>query len=252
MAMNASDRAAGFTLIEIMVGMIAGSIVLAGAYGLMNIHGRQSYRIEKKIGLREELTLSAKRIQRAVTMAGLGLNGTATLTKEDALGSDTLVIFMNRAETESPLSADSDPSAPLLQVLEPSLFAHAAYVAVVSEGGGEIRMITGQSGSTLHLDSAFSLPHPAASSVAYPASRDRYYSDQDSSWLILEEDGEARIIADNLRNFQVSFRDKRGGSASLSSEIRTVQFSYTGIYPAEAGALHSVPFSSTAIPRNAL
>ena len=235
-----------------MVGMVAGAIVLAGAYSLMKIHGRQSYQIEKKIELRGVMTLSAKRIQRAVTMAGLGLSGSATLRKNDAVGTDTLAIFMNRAEAKSLLQNDAGISAPILMVQEPSLFDNAYYVAVVTDGIGEIRMITEQSGSVLHLDSPFSSPHPAATSVAYPASLERYYSDQDSSVLVLEEDGEPRVLARNLRNFQVSFRDRSGESTEIAAEVRTVQFSFAGVYPSMDGALNSIPLSYTAIPRNSL
>ncbi|MDQ3002086.1 MAG: prepilin-type N-terminal cleavage/methylation domain-containing protein [Fibrobacterota bacterium] len=242
----------GLTLIELMVGMVAGAILLSAAYSLMHIHSRQSYQTERKIELRGQMTLTAKRIQRAITMAGIGLNGSATLLKNDAVGSDTLVIFMNEAEANSPLISDANTSTPILIVQEPSLFLNAIYVAVFSDGIGEIRMITGQSGSVLHLDSPFSSPHATASSVAYPASLERYYSDQDSSHMVLEEDGEPRVVGRNLRNFQVSFKDRRGESTETASEIRTVQFSFAGIFPSEAGALNSVSFSSTAIPRNSL
>ncbi|MDB5102364.1 MAG: hypothetical protein JWP91_53 [Fibrobacteres bacterium] len=246
------DRSVGFTLVELMVGLVVGAIVLAGAYGLLKTHNEEGYRIERKIELRSEMTLTAKRIQRAVTLAGLGLKGSATLKKEDAVGSDTLIIFTNEKESNSPITADASAGIPVLQVAQPSLFENASYVAVVSDGIGEIRMILEQEGSTLRLDSGFSRTYAMAASMAFPASRERYYSDQDSSHLILEADGDARVIGKNLRNFQVSFHDKHGGSTEASIDVRTVLFSYVGVYPAKEGALNSMVFSSTAIPRNAL
>ena len=65
----------GFSLIEALVGMVVGSLVLAGAYSLWRTHQEQSLTLNRKTEARNELALAAKRLQREVTLAGLGLGG---------------------------------------------------------------------------------------------------------------------------------------------------------------------------------
>jgi prepilin-type N-terminal cleavage/methylation domain-containing protein len=243
----------GFSLVELLIGMVVSSIVLAGAFTLWNTHQQEGFRIGKKITVRNEMTLSSKRIQRSVTLAGLGLNGAANLAKEDAVGSDTLIIFTNQAETHSALVTDFiHGGPPALMVAEPSVFAGYRYVAVKTGNLGEIRRILSSNSSILLLDSPFGIDHPAATSVAYPAQRERYYSNQESQSLMHEGREGVIVVARDVTNFQVSFRNKRGEATEVANEVRTVLFSFTGVYPAKEGALNSIVFSSTAIPRNAL
>lgn len=243
----------GFTLIEMLVGMVISSIVLSGVYTLWLTNQEEGYRLGKKIELRNQMTLSSKRIQRSITLAGFGLGRAANLGKEDAVGSDTLKIFTNATEAKSLLLADiTSGGPPYILVQTPSMFAGAAYVAVSSGSQGEIRAIVHQNGSTLQLDSPFSQAFSRTASMAFPATRERYYTDQDSNFLVREYNGGNMKVGRDVRNFQVSFRDSRGVSTDIASEIRTVQFSFTGVFPAREGALNSIVFSSTAIPRNTL
>ncbi|MDB5102368.1 MAG: hypothetical protein JWP91_57 [Fibrobacteres bacterium] len=243
----------GLTLIELMVGLVVGSIVMGGAYKLWITHSRESITIEKKIWVRNGMALSSKRIQRSVTLAGIGLKGAANLSKDDAVGSDTLTIYTNSQERESRLLNDIFAGGGLeIQVENPSAFVGAAYVALSSGTGGEIRKILSQEGSTLLLDSVFASDHPASASMAYPAVRERFYTDQIQKQLIREANGSSNTIAREVKNFQVSFRDNHGASTESPEEVYTVLFSFTGVYPARDGALNSIPFSSIAIPRNTL
>ena len=244
--------ARGFTLIEALVGMVVGTIVLAGAYSIWLTHQEESYRLSKKIELRNKLTLSSKRLQRSVTLAGLGLAGAANLGKYDAIGSDTLIVFTNPREESSVLSADIDHHQALLTVDAPALFAEGGYVAISGAGHAELRRISAVSGNTLHLDSAFVNDYPRAVCKAFPAERERYYTDRDSLHFIHENSEGAHVVATDVRNFQVSFSDRTGKPTETVARIRSVLFSLTGVYPAKAGALSTLIYSSTAIPRNTL
>ncbi|HKP97599.1 MAG TPA: prepilin-type N-terminal cleavage/methylation domain-containing protein [Fibrobacteria bacterium] len=247
------DRQSGFSLIELLIGLLVSSIVLAGAFSLWNTHQQEGFRLEKKIELRNVMTLSSKRIQRSVTLAGLGLGGAANLAKEDAVGSDTLTIFTNPGENSCALLSNVTPGgSPIIQVADPSLFASARYVAISNDTNGEIRLIVGRPGSALEIESPFTHAFNTASSHAYPAVRERYYTDQVNNTLMRENGGEPTIVAKDVKNFQVSFRDKHGAPTESTPEVRTVVFSFTGIFPAKEGALNSMIFSSTAIPRNTL
>jgi hypothetical protein len=245
-------RADGFTLVEAIVGMLIASLVLAGGYTIWRTHETEGMRISRKIDLRNKLTLASKRLQRSVTLAGLGLSGAANLVKDDAVGSDTLTIFANPEEAKAALLADADHSTPAIRVDAQNLFPAGGYVALVGGGHAELRRVVSVSGGTLNLDSAFANDYPAAGTLAFPAQRERYYSDQDSARLIHEVRGARQVVASNVKNFQVSFADMRGNSTDAPAQVRTVRFSFTGIFPAREGAANSMVFSSTAIPRNTL
>lgn len=250
--MNAS-RQSGFSLIELMVGLVVGSIVLAGAYSLWKTQQTEGYRLGKKIELRNSMTLASKRIQRSVTLAGIGLRGAANLEKGDAVGSDTLVIYTNPGELSSGLASDiTHGGAAAVQVDNPSIFTDAEFVVVGTGTGAEIRAILSRNSNTLFVSSSFSNDHPRATAIAMPANRERFYSNQGTNQLVRSARGTVSVVAKDVKNFQVSFRNKRGESTESRTEVRTVQFSFTGIFPAREGALNSMIFSSTAIPRNTL
>lgn len=243
-------RSLGFTIVETMVGMVVGSIVMAGAYSLWKTHQVQGYRLSRKIDLRNELTLSSKKIQRAVTLAGLGLNQVVSLAKDDAVGSDTLSVFTNVNESKCGLLDDVSHWASSFRVASSSLFAAGGFIVLTDSAGGEARKILRVEGSTLTLSQHFSRDFHRNASTAYPATRQRFYTDQDSIKLLCENNGSVNLVADKVHNFQVSFRNKGGQATENAREVRAVTFSFTGVFPADQGALNSMVFSSTAIPRN--
>ncbi|MEO6095056.1 MAG: prepilin-type N-terminal cleavage/methylation domain-containing protein [Fibrobacteria bacterium] len=248
---NASQ--AGFTLIEMMVGMVVSSIVMVGAYTLWHTHQTEGYRIGKKIELRDAMVLSSKRIQRSITLAGFGLPGGANLAKSDATGSDTLIVFTNPNETKSALAADAvTGGGAMLRVVNPALFTGVSYVVVVTGNSGELRRIISRSADILYLETDFASNHPMLTSSAFPAMRERFYTNQATNRLMRESGGNTISVAASVKDFQVIFRNSLGNITTVPADVRTVQYSFTGIFPAEAGALNSVQFSSTAIPRNLL
>jgi hypothetical protein len=235
-----------------MVGMVVGGIVLAAAYSLWHTNQTEGYRLGKKTELRNSMTLASKRIQRAVTLAGIGLRGGANLSKGDDVDSDTLVIFTNQGELNSPLLFNAYHGTTLIAVTNPGAFEGASFVVVATDSSRELRGIVDRNGSNLIVDAPLDLDHPVATTIALPARRERYFSNQDENQLIRDVEGSETVVAKNVRNFQVSFRNKHGESTEAPAEVRTVQFSFTGVYPAREGALNSILFSSTAIPRNTL
>lgn len=242
----------GFTLVEAMVGMVIGGLILAASYALWRTHQVEGMRLSKKIELRNKLTLASKRLDRSVTLAGLGLGGAASLSKNDAVGSDTLVIYTNPTEIKAHLAAASDHHVAAIQVDAPSSFAAGGYVAISGGGHAELRRVTALQGSTLNLDSAFANDYAVAGTVVMPAQRERFYSRQDSACFMQEVPGATRTVATHVKNFQVSFADQAGKSTEIPTQIRTVRYSLTGFFPAREGAIDNINLSSTAIPRNTL
>lgn len=245
-------RTKGFTLIEAMMGMLIGSMILAACYSLWRTHAIQGTSISRKIDLRNKLTLSSKRLQRSVTLAGFGLSGAGNITKADAVGSDTLTLYSNPEELKAHPTFTVDHHYPSVSVDAPSLFTAGGYLAIAGGSHAEMRRITSVSGSAITLDSSFNYDYAVAGTLVFPVKRERFYSDQDSARFIIETAAGRHVIATSVTNFQVSFADTRGVSTEIASEIRTVRFSLTGVYPSRNGEMSSLLFSSTAIPRNML
>ena len=242
----------GFSLPELMVSMVIGSIVLAGAYKLWLSHETQRLSLERKIELRNQMVLSSKQIQKAVTQAGIGLRGAINIAKSDATETDTLIIYSNVASTSSALTSSASISGTAILVATPSLFHVGGFIALINPAGGEIKKISSISSYTVVVTTSLERNYLSTDSRAYPAIRERYFTNQSENELIKETDGTEVVLGKNIRNFQVSFRDKTGASTETLSDVKTVYFSFTGVYPALEGALSSVVFSSTAIPRNSL
>lgn len=249
--MNRQSQA-GFSLVEMLVGMVVSSLVLAGAYSVWKTHHKAGFQMGKKIDLRNAMTLSSKRIQRSITLAGIGLSGIANISKVDASGSDTLDIFTNQVASRSPLNYDAFIGSSVISVTNSAEFDGASFVVILTDTVGEMREIVSRSGANLFIDSPLELDHPRLTTVALPAMRERFYSIQESNQLIREVEGSVSVVAMNVKNFQVSFSNRLGEPTDVSSQIRTVKFSFKGVYPAEEGALNTINFSSTAIPRNLL
>ena len=244
----------GFSLVELLVGLVVSSIVLAGAFSLWKTHEVEGYRLKKKIELRNVMTMSSKRIQRSVTLAGIGLGGADNkLARNAATGSDTLIIYTNVNGNGTPLTSNiAAGSSLIVQVADGTLFQNVSYLAVSNSNRGEIRRITRNNGTSLEVESAFTMALNTDSSLVYPCKLERYYTDQANNALMYENDGIARVAAQDVKDFQVAFRDNTGAPTNVSAQVSSVIFSFTGIYPAEQGALNSIVFSSTAIPRNTL
>lgn len=246
------DASGGFTLIEALVGLVVGSLALAGAFRLWQTNQEESFRIRKKAELRDKMALSSKHIQRSITLAGMGMSRAPTLLKEDAVGSDTLIIYTNEGERRSGLLSNLYVGQYAVLVDDPSLFSGARFLAVSDGARGEVRPIARVVGGAVVLALPLASAYDRATASALPARREKYFTDQDGSRLIRSVDGTSRVLASDIRNFQVSFRDRTGGTTDDAGQVRTVHFSFTGIFPARPGALNSIVFTSTAIPRNVL
>ncbi len=241
----------GFSLPELMVSMVIGSLVLAGAYKLWLSHETQRLSLERKIDLRNQMVLSSKQIQKAVTLAGIGLRGATNIAKSDATETDTLFVYSNVLALSSAITSNASIGGTAILVANPSLFHVDGFIALINSTGGEIKKISAISGNTIVVTS-LGRNYLITETNAYPAIQERYFTNQSGNELIKETDGTQFVLGKNIRNFQVSFRDKNGVSTEIISEVKSVYYSFTGVYPALEGALSSVVFSSTAIPRNSL
>lgn len=242
----------GFTLVEILVGLVVGSIAMAGAFRLWKSNQEETFRLQKKIELRDKMTLSSKHLQRSITLAGLGLRKSPGMIKHDEVGSDTLVVYTNGGELRARLVSNLYVGQYAIYVDNVQAFVGARYMAISDTTKGEVKPIDRILGNVVVLAKPLESAYNRLDAVALPAQREKYFTDQDSLRLMRVVDGTSRVLAEDIRNFQVSFRDVVGNSTEDMGQVRTVIFSYTGVFPARAGALNSEVFTSTAIPRNLL
>jgi Tfp pilus assembly protein PilE len=243
---------AGLTLIEVLVGAVVAAIALAGAFRLWKTNTEESHRLHKKAELRDRMAIASKQLQKSVTLAGLGLQRAPTMAKSDAVGSDTLIIYTNPQETRSGVLSDLVQGQYAIHVANGSIFQGASYMVISDGTRGEVRRIDRAQGYVVVLSSPLGSAYPRATVTVQPAIREKYYTDQAESRLIRVVNGTTKVLGEDIRNFQVSFKDRTGASTEVATSARSVHFSFTGIFPAREGALSSVIFTSTAIPRNVL
>jgi prepilin-type N-terminal cleavage/methylation domain-containing protein len=243
----------GFTIVEVIMGMTIGAFVLAGIYRLWSNNSQESLKIQRKIEVRNQLALSTKKLNQSIILAGLGLNKVVGLTKVDAVGSDTLKVYINNAEERTSISMAYDHHYRMVRVTDGSLFENAQFLVLANGTSGEVRPIATRNGHTIYVSEAFDRDFPVAGTLAMPATRQKYYTDQERDMLVCTVNfSEPTIVGRSIKNFQIAFRDRNGSQTSALNEIRFVNYSLTGVYPAKEGAISSVVFSSTSIPRNIL
>lgn len=248
-----SKRQSGFTVAEIIVGMTIGTFVLAGLYRLWSNNSEESLKIQRKIEIRNQVALSTKRLNQSITLAGIGLEKVVGLTKADAVGSDTLVIYTNPNEHRTTLVMAHHPQYSMIRVADGDIFANASYVVLTDGTNGEARRIRAREGSTLYLSENFSYQYTVAATTVMPATSHKFYSDQEREMLVcVVNEGDPSIVGRKIKNFQISFRDRNGAVTQALREIRFVNYSLTGVFPSREGAINSVVYSSTSIPRNIL
>ncbi len=245
-------RQGGFTTIEVLVVSVIGGIVLAGAFSLWKSSQEESHRLQKKNQLRDQMALASKQIQRSITLAGTGMGMAPNLVRSDAVGSDTLQIYTNQGEARSGLVSNPAVGQYTVFVDNGSIFQDARFLALSDTARGEVKPIDRVQGTVIILSKPLERSYDRMVTMAIPAKREKYYSDQESKTLIRVVDEKARVMGQDILNFQVSFRDRTGASTNDPRQARTVWFSYTGTFPAREGALNSLLFTSTAIPRNVL
>jgi Prokaryotic N-terminal methylation motif len=243
----------GFTIVEVIMGMGIAAFVLAGLYRLWSNNSEESLKIQRKIEVRNQMALSTKKLNQSITLAGLGLNKVVGLTKADAVGSDTLKVYINNAEQSTSLMMAHDHHYNMVKVMDGSVFENARFIVLANGSTGEVRPIATRNGHIIYVTEKFDRDFPLAGTLVMPATRHKYYTDQERDMLVCTVNfGEPTIVGRSIKNFQISFRDRNGVQTEALRDIRFVNYSLTGIYPAREGAISSVVFSSTSIPRNIL
>jgi prepilin-type N-terminal cleavage/methylation domain-containing protein len=241
----------GFTVIELIMGVVLSSLVLTGIYRLWKNSATESTKIQTKIDLRNQMALSTKRLNQSITVAGIGLNKVVGLEKSDAIGTDTLIIYTNQSEAKTQLYMSYHDGDPYLRVIDGGIFEGAQFVALTCGSAGQVRGIREHYSDKILLTSSFSQNFDVACTQVMPASREMFYSDQNHKKLVrIVNSSSPYIVGNSIHNFQVSFRDRNGEQTDDLGVVKFVNYSLTGVYTVSHGDLNSVVHSATSIPRN--
>lgn len=249
-------RESGFSTLEVMVGAVVAGMALAGLYKLFVSNNFESLKLSRKIDARNQLTLTTKKLDWAVTRAGIGLEGVPAMHRTNAIGTDTFYVYMNEAMTRTGLTSDYSTAHSTLSVQNGDAFSNAKFVAIVGPEGGEVAQRSPQSlgaSSVLMLTGPLTRNYSAATARVYPATRYKFYTDQRSDQLVMVTDYSPLAIGSQVRNFQISFKNSLGASTENALDTKSVTFSLTGMFaPVHEGAIANIVYSNTAIPRNLL
>ncbi len=241
----------GFSLVEILIGMVVSSIVMGSIYSLWKRSDTETRKLSDKADLRSRMTLVDKIIQKTITNAGYGLYNVVDISKEDAIGSDTLTVYSNSAAITTSLGVTHDKDHIVITVSSASGFTAGGYIAITDGTNNEIRKIYQINDKVITIATKTLNNYDKTNTTAYPVTKERYYSDETLNKMIRQtNDGDPHSFGDKIKNFQLAFLDKNGASTNIYTKIRSINFSITGIYPTPNGTITAVTVTSNAIPRN--
>ncbi len=240
----------GFTIVELMVALVISGVILVCVYRLWLSNHTETMKLQNKMDIRNQLGISSKRLQNAITMAGYGLTDLSNLEKSDAVGSDTLVVWYNKSQAQTKLTLDYLQGLNFVMVENTAGMVPGAYIGMANGSTGEFRKIRVVNGNLIELHMGFNYDYSMSNTKIFPATMESFYTDQAKNRMVCVVNDTSIYLAKNIKNFQVGFLNKQGVSTSDLRDVRTVTFSLTGIHSAKEGALNSINFTTTVIPRN--
>jgi prepilin-type N-terminal cleavage/methylation domain-containing protein len=251
------QRQTGFTLVEMLISLVVGSILITTLFKLWNTNRMETDRIQTKSDFRDRATLATTALNRSITMAGFGLSKIDVIAHASGSLSDTLTLYTNAAERRTTLRDSAAYLASEICVFNDSGFAEGSLIGItdsINQQFVRIAAITGDSSTGFYFRIQPSLNHPYASGVPdiFPVQREVFYIDGEDSSLVRQMDDRRNVLARGISEFRVDLRDGNGAIAANCRSIRVITFSVAGSYKASAGTPSLMRFSSTVIPRNLL
>lgn len=254
---SSGKRKGGFTLIEMLVAMVVGSMLITGLFKLWSTNQRETNRIQNKGDFKNRATLATTALNRSITMAGFGISKMDVISHSVGDSTDTLILYSNPQERRTTLRDTAQIHASEILVFTDSGFVIGGMIGITDSLQQEYNRVTsiyGDSTSGYTLGLAGEVRHKFTPGIpdVYPVQRETFYIDSDTHELIHIEDERRKILAGGMSEFRVVLMDGSGNATIESSKIRVLSFSLTGSYKAPTGIPSLMRFSSTVIPRNIL
>jgi prepilin-type N-terminal cleavage/methylation domain-containing protein len=247
----------GFTLIEILISLVIGSLLLTSLFKLWNTNQKETNRIGAKSDFRDRVTLATTQLNRSIIMAGFGISKMDVIVKSASSLTDTLTLYSNATEFRTTLRDTASESVTLITIFKDSGFVVGGYIGITDSLHSEFNRITaisGDSASGFDISLQRPLGHKYLSGIPdiYPVALEKFYIDGTDHTLIRIIDERRMALAKDMTEFRVSLLDASGNPASSYKSIRVVTFNLAGNFNASTGTPSLMRFSSTVIPRNIL
>jgi prepilin-type N-terminal cleavage/methylation domain-containing protein len=250
-------RQRGFTMVELMVALVAGALVVAAMFRLLDQNRKAADLISNRGDFRNQATLATTQVNRAITMAGFGISRMEVLKRSAGSLTDTLTVFSNPGERRTTLVDTATAGRTSFRVFKDSGLSVGGWVGITDSLKHEYVRVLGieedfVEGFRVHIYGQLANTYLPGVHDIYPVQRERYFIDPTERTLVRYVDDRRLKLAEGVTEFKVQLLTQTGSPASVHRDIRVVTFSLTGRYKAPAGTLNSMSFSSTVIPRNIL
>ncbi len=252
-----SESQRGFSLPEMLVALVVGSLLIMGLFRIWNQNRRTTDLIANKGDFRDRATLATTRVNKSVTMAGFGITRMDVVKRRPGSVTDTLVIYSNPSERRTTLIEAVSAGARELKVFKDTGFTAGCFLGITDSLHNEyvrVEDIEGNEsdGFRLALSGGLSYAYQAGVPDIYPVQREIIFADTAAKALIRIVDDRRQSLGSGITEFRVQLLDNSGNAAATQRELRVITFSLTGNYKALAGMPSLMTFTSTVIPRNIL
>lgn len=252
-----AESQSGFTLVELLVSVLVGSILMTTLFKLWNTNRLETDRIQTKSDFRDRATLATTSLNHSITMAGFGLSKIDVIAHGSGQLTDTLTLYSNASERRTTLRDSAAYHASEICVFNDSGFTEGSMIGItdsINQQFARVVSISGDSstGFYLSIDPALDNAYAAGVPDIYPVRKEVFFIDGRDSSLVKDFDDRRNVLAHGISEFRVDLRDGSGAIAANCRSIRVITFSVAGSYKAAAGSPSLMRFSSTVIPRNLL
>lgn len=248
----------GFTLVEMLVAMVVGSVLMTGLFRIWNQNRTTTEMIANKGDLRDRVTLATTQVNRSITMAGFGIENMEVVRRAAGSLTDTLVVYSNESERRTTLVDSAARNATSIRVFKDSGLAVGGLLGITDSLQHEYARIQSISGNeddgfVVALSGPLANAYSAGVPDIYPVTKERFFADAQGKALVRYVGDRRQTLGDGITQFKVQLLDSRGNPAATHKDIRVITFSLVGSYKASTGTSPGVlSFSSTVIPRNIL
>jgi prepilin-type N-terminal cleavage/methylation domain-containing protein len=257
MITDTHKESAGFTLVEMLVAMVIGSMLITAVFRIWRANQSETIRIGDKSDFRDRATLATTALNRAVTMAGFGMTKMNVIKKGAGTNSDTLTVYSNPQERRTTLRDTAREGSNQILAFTDSGFVVGGLLGITDSLKQEYAQISGIQGDTANgfritLVGRLTNTYKPGVPDIYPVEKERFYI-EDSSHTLLRMAGDRPIaLAKGIYEFRVDLKDGAGNPTNISKNMRVVSFQFMGTFKAPQGTPNQMRFSSTVIPRNIL
>jgi hypothetical protein len=224
----------GTSLLELIIGLLIGSMVIFGAYQMYTYISRSASRETKKAELQSKMVAVSEMISRDLRMSGFGLPGNGFRPALNSAGNDVLQLYINDLQLRTVLGRDVVPGDSIIYVASASQAKPLMYVCLVQNDTvyrkiTRVRLST-NGRDTLTLDSLAGKNFAAATAQVFFASGISYQVvASPAAGLCRTLNGATSMFMQAIDTIRVSPRDSAGtGLTGQFEKTKMVSMQFGG------------------------